>query len=93
MLISLADPNLTLNPSPDANLIQPGTTGLNIIDWMDTYAPKLNDHALSLTQNEVSRSLAIAPDHSKFLLGTIWYLRLFDATGQQLWQVTAPSTA
>ncbi len=41
----------------------------------------------------MSRSLAIAPDKSKFLLGTEWNLYLFDTNGRQIWKVAAPSAA
>ncbi len=41
----------------------------------------------------MSRSLAIAPDGERFLLGTEWYLRLFDRQGEQLWQKPVPGVA
>ena len=41
----------------------------------------------------MSRSLAIAPDGSRFLLGTDWYIRMFDRTGKELWNVPAPGVA
>jgi WD40 repeat protein len=73
----------------------PRTTapGLTITDWKDTAAPKLNGKPLSLQQYETSRSLAIAPDGQRFLLGTEWSLRLFDKQGQQQWEVPVPTAA
>ena len=59
----------------------------------DRYEPKLNGRPLALEKYERSRSLAIAPDEKRFLLGTELYLRLFDASGKQLWQVAARSVA
>lgn len=82
-----------LNPPPDTTLQPPNTTSLNIVDWEDTDTPTLNDIPLELNQYEVSRSLAIAPDKSQFLLGTEWFLYLFDAQGQQRWYVAAPGIA
>lgn len=64
--------------------------GLNITDWEDTTAPKLNGTPLSLNANEISRSLALLPDGSGFSLGTEWYLRLFNRDGTQRWQQAAP---
>jgi WD40 repeat protein len=67
--------------------------GLEITDWKYTYTPKLNGKALNLKQYEFSRSLAISPDGKSFLLGTEWYLRLFDRNGDEIWNVPAPSVA
>lgn len=67
--------------------------GLAVIDWQDTYQPKLNGRALTLKQYERSRSLALAPDGSGFLLGTEWSLRWFGRDGVAKWQVPAPSAA
>ena len=88
---SLTDQWLWLNPSPDNTLQPPDTTSLDIVDW-ETYTPTLNDIPLALMQYERSRSLAIAPDKSQFLLGTEWSLHLFDAQGQQRWYIDVPST-
>ena len=52
--------------------------------------PPLNCTPLALRQYETSRALAIAPDQQTFLLGTEWYLRLFDRTGTERWKVTVP---
>ncbi|WP_447973106.1 caspase family protein [Nitrospira sp. Kam-Ns4a] len=64
--------------------------GLEITGWQHTGAPKLNGRPLPLKPYEISRSLAIAPDHQTFLLGADWSIRLFDRTGRELWQVSAP---
>jgi len=86
---SLTEQSLILNP--DDNLAKPDTTSLNITDWKNNFHPKLNGNVLPLEQNERSRSLAIAPDQSKFILGTDWHLYLFDT--QAIWKVDAPSVA
>jgi WD40 repeat protein len=64
--------------------------GLEITDWKNSYHPKLNGKPIKLWQYECSRSLAIAPDGKRFLLGTVWYLRLFDRNGNEIWNAPAP---
>lgn len=83
-----------LELTSNQNLTSPRITAnnLNITDWRDNYA-KLNGSKLSLHPYEATRSLAVAPDNSKFLLGTEFRLRLFDQTGKELWNVTGPSVA
>lgn len=78
-----------LELTANQNLSSPRTTAnnFNITDWASNYEPKLNGNKFSLLQNEMSRSLAVASDNSKFLLGTDFYIRLFDRTGKELWNV------
>jgi len=64
--------------------------GLEITDWKNSYHPKLNGEPIKLEQYETSTSLAIAPDGKRFLLGTEWYLRLFDSNGNEIWEVPVP---
>ncbi len=64
----------------------------DVTDWRNDPSPMLFDEPLPLKPNETSRSLAIAPDRSRFLLGASWTLYLFDATGRELWRRTAPGT-
>ncbi|HVS83905.1 MAG TPA: caspase family protein, partial [Pyrinomonadaceae bacterium] len=66
---------------------------LHVTDWLNTYSPKLNGTPLKLKQHETSRSLALAPDRSAFLLGTEFSLRLFDRNGAERWRVAVPSVA
>ncbi|MDM8562329.1 WD40 repeat domain-containing protein, partial [Candidatus Marithioploca araucensis] len=88
---SLSEQSLIHYPQPDTNLISPDTSSLDITDWKSTSEPKLNGKDLPLIQYERSRSLAIAPDKSKFLLGTSWNLYLFDTNGQPIWKFSVPS--
>ena len=67
--------------------------GLDIKNWQDRTDPTLNGQPLKLKQYETSRSLAIAPDAERFVLGTEWWLRLFDRAGRELWQQPVPGTA
>ena len=64
---------------------RPITEGLGVTDWKDSLFPKLNGKPLPL-KNEISESLAILPDRSAFLLGTIGNLRLFNAAGKVIWR-------
>ena len=67
--------------------------GLDIKNWQDRTDPTLNGQPLKLEQYERSRSLAIAPDAERFVLGTEWSLRLFDRAGRELWQQPVPGIA
>ena len=86
---------LTLDPEPDPALAAARTEapGLEIEDWKNEFTPTLNGERLPLKQYETSRSLAIAPDGERFLLGTDWYVRLFDRQGEQLWEKPGPGVA
>ncbi|QKO21142.1 PDZ domain-containing protein [Rhodoferax sp. BAB1] len=61
------------------------TAGMPVTDWKNSLAPKFNGKPLALARGESSRALAIAPDTSRFVLGTDSGLRMFDRNGQQLW--------
>jgi len=59
--------------------LRPATTeaeGLAITNWQDSYSPILNGKPLQLLDHERSRSLAIAPDGQRFLLGTKFSIHL-----------------
>lgn len=95
---SLSERRLIAADGNNARLQSPRIDVLNITDWRSDdnitfYEPKFNGSKLKLQQYEESRSLAVAPDNSKFLLGTAWYIRLFDRTGKGLWGMAAPSVA
>jgi hypothetical protein len=75
-----------------SGLDSPRTQGLPI-RWDWTFAPTLGSQALKVDAGERSRSLAIVPDGSRFLLGTSGALRCFDAHGNPLWARTGPEAA
>jgi WD40 repeat protein len=79
--------------STSAGLKSPITSSLAVTDWKDSHTPKLNGQPLKLEPYELSRSIAIAPDPSRFLLGTGWWLRFFDRGGKELWSSTIPGEA
>jgi hypothetical protein len=58
-----------------------------------SFAPTLNGEPLPHYPDEISRSLAIAPDGDRFVLGAEWSLHAFDKEGRQLWNTLASSTA
>jgi len=87
--VKLDDSNTRSGMSPPITSLP----GLTITDWRNNYTPRLNGTALRLQQYERSQSLAISPDGNSFLLGTDWYLRLFDTYGNEKWIVPAPSSA
>ncbi len=92
---SIASRLLELEPSKGSALTPPVTAaeGLTITDWKYTLTPKLNGKALTLAPHEMSRSLAIAPDGKTLLLGTEWWLRLFDREGKEQWRVLVSGPA
>jgi WD40 repeat protein len=92
---SLADRKLDTAPAGGLNWLPPKTEDSNIrvTDLVQTFTPKINGTALKLVQYEWSRNLALAPDRSAFLLGTMFYLRLFDRSGAERWKVEGPGDA
>lgn len=90
---SLNSQHFRLYPFPDSSLQQADTNSLNITDWQHTLQPKLNGTALPFFENDRSRSLAIAPDKSWFVLGTELGLQSFEATGEYLGGIPLPSPA
>ena len=91
-VFQLSDRTLTPD-APAASDMRPPLTeapGLSVTDWKNTYTPRLNNTPLKLKQYEISRSLAIAPDGERFLLGADYRIRLFNRSGQELWNVPVP---
>lgn len=92
---TLASRTLKFDLSNEPPLQSPRTSapGLSVSEWEDKTEPRLNGAKLALEQYETSHSLAIAPDGQKFLLGTNFYLRLFEKSGKEQWKVQVPGTA
>jgi len=67
--------------------------GLDIQGWQGTTEPKLDGKPLALKKYEMARSLAIAADGQRFLLGADWSLRLFERTGKEIWKRPVPGAA
>ncbi len=64
------------------------TSGLKVTDWNVSSEPKLNGKPLPLVARDSGYSTAVAPGHA--LLGTGWYLHLFDADAKALWPKPIP---
>ena len=81
---------LTGDPPADRQTIPPKQAGLAVERWNDSDSPTLDGRPIELEMRERSQSLAIAPDSSRFVLGSYWYLRALDAKGQQIWRRASP---
>ena len=55
------------------------------------FGPTLDGKPIELEPYEISRSLAIHPDRTRFVLGTEYSLRALDANGEALWTRQVPS--
>ena len=93
VLFDLAAFRLADAPQTPAGFAPPKTSGLAVSDWENNTAPKLNGKPIALEDYEMSRALAIAPDASRFVLGTEWRLRAYRADGGELWQKPVPGVA
>jgi len=76
---------LTGNPPADHRTFPPKQDGLLIESWKYGSSPTIGDKLIELGEFERSRTLAIAMDGSKFVLGTSWSLRALDANNKSLW--------
>jgi WD40 repeat protein len=97
---SLAERRLEMGASAGASLRPPRTGGLAITDWKFDYSLKLNDVRLALNGVRLALapyerpcSLAIAQDTQSFLLGSEFWLRLFDRGGRERWIAAIPGEA
>ncbi len=69
------------------------TSGLDITDWENTTNPKLNGKPLRIWQDNMSHKVAISPGKDSFLLGTNYFLYLFDRGGNEIWKIRVPGDA
>jgi WD40 repeat protein len=90
--LDLAAGTLVRDPGLDPGLAGARTeaAGLVVQYWISS-TPTLNGVPLVLDSHEMSRALAIAPDESRFVLGTEWAVRAYDRQGVQLWHVFTAS--
>jgi WD40 repeat protein len=82
--------SLTLDPPGDRDTAPPRRDGLPIEGWENTDHPTLGGRNLAMYPEDISRSLAVHPAADRFVLGTDWLLRAFDANGTPLWVWPAP---
>jgi WD40 repeat protein len=85
----------TLGDAPQAlpDLSAADTSSLKVENWEDNYNPTLDGKPITLDQYEESRSLAVRPDRTGFVLGTEWYLRSIAADGAERWEQEVPDIA
>ena len=93
VLFDLAMATLTDAGAAIADLGGGDTQGLPVTDWMNDPRPKFAGVPLALEPYEVARALAIAPDKQRFVLGTEYWLRAYDAQGKPAWQIPVPGVA
>jgi WD40 repeat protein len=80
---------LTLDPTRDGSTTAPRQDTLKVEGWLGG-PPILAGRSLPLEPYEASDSLAVHPAGDRFVLGTAWSLRAFDANGTQLWRRDVP---
>ena len=81
-----------LDATPEHRLAPNPAPALVVRDWQNGPEPAVGRRTLRLDPNELGRSLAIAPDGSRFLLGTDTRLRLYAADGAMTGSIEAPDT-
>jgi WD40 repeat protein len=84
---ALSRRQIDVDPPSDASLLASATEapGLSVTNWQNSTAPAVNGTPLKLETYETSRSLALVPATEHFVLGTDWWLRLFDRNGHEVW--------
>jgi hypothetical protein len=93
VLFDLGQATVTSTPNPVPGFNAPVTEGLPVSNWQSDLNPTFAGKPIALQQYEMSRSLAVRPDRTGFVLGTEWSLRAFDADGRQRWEQPAPGVA
>jgi WD40 repeat protein len=77
---------LTSGPPHDRQTNPPKQVGLAVEGWHSHFSATLDGKPLEPERHEWSRSLAIASDSTRFLLGSASSLRSFDAKGRLIWR-------
>ncbi|MBF0626590.1 MAG: caspase family protein [Magnetococcales bacterium] len=88
VLFDVANRRLTMAQKTEVGLHEPRRVahGLEIANWRESAPPYLNDRSLLLLKDEKSHSFAITPGGDSVVLGSDWFLRHFDRSGQELWR-------
>jgi WD40 repeat protein len=90
---SFAERRLDSTPAGTDGLNPAILDGLPVTDWASTPRPQLNGKQIPIEAYELSRSLAIPPDRSGFLLGGDWHIYFFNADGSLRWSALTPGVA
>jgi len=69
------------------------TTSLPITKWNTFATPELDGKPLDFEIAEVSHSLSVADDKSKFVIGSSWYVRQYDKDGTFQWRSPVAGSA
>jgi WD40 repeat protein len=84
---------LSHDPPADDQTMSPKQDGLPIEHWKNERHPTLGGQPIALEPYEGSRSLAVHPDGSRYVLGADWSLRAYNAKGELLWRRDVPGAA
>jgi WD40 repeat protein len=76
--------------SPPSDRRTAPARGPSLQSWLETMRRSLGGRPLPLPPFEFPSSLAAHPDGRRFILGSQWSLRAFDAGGTPLWRQAAP---
>jgi hypothetical protein len=87
--VDVAARTIEKDVSPAAELAAPRTTGLPVTNWANHAPPRFNGRLIALERFEGSSALSIDPDRRGFVIGTNYWLRSFDARGQERWRQAA----
>ncbi|HEY3331007.1 MAG TPA: caspase family protein [Capsulimonadaceae bacterium] len=63
----------------------------SVTNWLNNAEPRVNGSVIALSPYELSRSLAIAPDRTGFVLGASWNVYDFAADRTLRWRVPSPA--
>ncbi len=82
-------------PDPEATLSPPllNAPGIELTNWRQNNAPRLNGKPLELDNYDICLSYAIAPNNDSLVLGTRFYLRRYGKDGKMLWKQGIPAIA
>jgi WD40 repeat protein/uncharacterized caspase-like protein len=93
VLFDLAAASLTDSPNPQSGFAAAQIHGLPVTDWQDTFSPMFKGEKLALEYLDESRALATRPDASGFVLGTNFWIKAYDAKGEERWKRPAPGVS
>jgi WD40 repeat protein len=85
VVFDLATASLTDSPNLPAGFAPARVEGLPVTDW-DSDEPKFNGAKLALENYETSRALAIRSGASGFVLGSDYWVRAYNAKGEERWK-------
>ena len=86
----------TLEPGPaarsDVKTAQDAAGGVAVTEWRNGAQPRIAGRAVVLDANERARSVSVAADGRRVLLGTDFHLRLY-TDGAAAWRTAVPAPA